>query len=176
MAANRIKGIAIENRVDTTKLQTTLKGVNTEVKNTQQLKDVKKLLKLDQGNTELLAQKHKLLGEAAEVMNYMATKKMVVKSVLWHSTGTNNLTIRRYVQPDDNASDRDAMIKLIGKNAYENDWNHSSVQAGLNDWIGMLADARLQQCFVIRWDEQCGLSVLCEGDGEGSEDTERCRC
>ena len=65
MAANRIKGITIEIGGDTTKLQTALKGVNTEVKNTQQqLKDVEKLLKLDSGNTELLAQKHKLLGEA----------------------------------------------------------------------------------------------------------------
>ena len=55
MAANRIKGITIEIGGDTTKLQTALKGVNTEVKNTQQqLKDVEKLLKLDPGNTELL--------------------------------------------------------------------------------------------------------------------------
>lgn len=67
MAANRIQGITIEIGGDTTKLQTALKGVNTEVKNTQQqLKDVKKLLKLDPGNTELLAQKHKLLGEAVQ--------------------------------------------------------------------------------------------------------------
>ena len=65
MAASRIKGITIEIGGDTTKLQTALKGINTEVKNTQQqLKDVEKLLKLDPGNTELLAQKHKLLGEA----------------------------------------------------------------------------------------------------------------
>lgn len=40
MAANRIKGITIEIGGDTTKLQTALKGVNTEVRNTQQqLKD-----------------------------------------------------------------------------------------------------------------------------------------
>ena len=65
MAANRIKGITIEIGGDTTKLQTALKGVNTEIRNTQrELKDVEKLLKLDPGNTELLAQKHKLLGQA----------------------------------------------------------------------------------------------------------------
>lgn len=67
MAASRIKGITIEIGGDTTKLQTALKGVNAEIKNTQaQLKDVEKLLKLDPGNTELLAQKHKLLGQAVE--------------------------------------------------------------------------------------------------------------
>ena len=67
MAANRIKGITVEIGGDTTKLQTALKGVNTEIRNTQsQLKDVEKLLKLDPGNTELMAQKHRLLGEAVK--------------------------------------------------------------------------------------------------------------
>ena len=67
MAGNRIKGITIEIGGDTTKLQTALKGVNTQIRSTQsQLKDVEKLLKLDPGNTELLAQKHKLLGQAVE--------------------------------------------------------------------------------------------------------------
>ena len=65
MAANRIKGITVEIGGDTTKLQTALRGVNTEIRTTQsQLRDVNNLLKLDPGNTELLAQKHRLLGEA----------------------------------------------------------------------------------------------------------------
>ena len=38
---------------------------------------------------------------------YKVTKKMDVKGVLWHSTGANNPTLKRYVQPDDNAADRD---------------------------------------------------------------------
>lgn len=77
MAANRIKGITIEIGGDTTKLQTALKGVNTEIRNTQrELKDVEKLLKLDPGNTELLAQKHKLLGQAvAETKEKLETLK-----------------------------------------------------------------------------------------------------
>lgn len=65
MAGNRIKGITVEIGGDTTKLQTALKGVNTEIRNTQsQLRDVEKLLKLDPGNTELIAQKHRLLAQA----------------------------------------------------------------------------------------------------------------
>lgn len=65
--AGRIQGITVEIGGDTTKLQTALKGVNTEIKNTQsQLRDVDKLLKLDPGNTELLAQKHRLLGDAVK--------------------------------------------------------------------------------------------------------------
>lgn len=65
--ANRIKGITVEIGGDTSKLTDALKGVNKEIKNTQsQLKDVEKLLKLDPGNTELLAQKHRLLGDAVK--------------------------------------------------------------------------------------------------------------
>ncbi len=50
---------------DTTKLTAALKSVNTDIRTTQsQLRDVNNLLKLDPGNTELLAQKHRLLADA----------------------------------------------------------------------------------------------------------------
>ena len=66
--ASRIKGITVEIGGDTTKLTDALKDVNGEIKNTQaQLKDVEKLLKLDPSNTELLAQKQRLLTEAVDV-------------------------------------------------------------------------------------------------------------
>ena len=75
--ANRIKGITVEIGGDTTKLQNALKGVNSSIKTTQaELKDVEKLLKLDPGNTELLAQKHRLLGDAVkETKEKLATLK-----------------------------------------------------------------------------------------------------
>ncbi len=75
--ASRIQGITVEIGGDTTKLQNALKGVNGQIKSTQsQLKDVNKLLKLDSGNTELLAQKHKLLAEAVgETKEKLATLK-----------------------------------------------------------------------------------------------------
>mgnify|MGYP000756311481 FL=1 len=74
--ANRIMGITVEIGRDTTKLQTDLKGVNGQIKSTQQLKDVDKLLKLDPGNTELLAQKQKLLADAVgETKEKLATLK-----------------------------------------------------------------------------------------------------
>lgn len=83
---------------------------------------------------------------------YRQTQKMQVKGVLWHSTGANNPTLKRYVQPDDNAADRDLIIKVIGKNAYGNDWNHTSVQAGLNAWIGKLADGSVAAVQTMPWD------------------------
>ena len=62
MAGGRIKGIIIEIGGDTTKLEASLKSVNSEIRNTEsKLKDVNKLLKMDPGNTELLSQKYKTL-------------------------------------------------------------------------------------------------------------------
>lgn len=60
--------------------------------------------------------------------------------VLWHSTGADNPWISRYVQPDDNAPDRAELIKKIGTNRYGTDWNHNTIYAGLNFWVGKLAD------------------------------------
>lgn len=63
--ASRIQGITVEIGGDTTKLSTALSKVNKEIRDTQsQLKDVNKLLKLDPGNTDLMAQKQKLLTQA----------------------------------------------------------------------------------------------------------------
>lgn len=62
MAGGRIKGITIELNGDSTKLEASLKSVNSEIKNTEsKLKDVNKLLKMDPGNTNLLSQKYKTL-------------------------------------------------------------------------------------------------------------------
>lgn len=65
--ASRIQGITVEIGGDTTKLTNALKGVNSEIRNTQsQLRDVEKLLKLDPSNTELLSQKQRLLNKEVE--------------------------------------------------------------------------------------------------------------
>ena len=81
--ASRIQGITVEIGGDTTKLQNALKGVNGQIKSTQsKLKDVNKLLKLDPGNTELLAQKHKLLAEAVgETKEKLATLKTAAEQI-----------------------------------------------------------------------------------------------
>ena len=65
--ANRIRGITVEISGDTTKLDKALQGTNKEISQTQKsLKDMERLLKLDPGNTELLAQKQRLLAQSVE--------------------------------------------------------------------------------------------------------------
>lgn len=79
--ASRIQGITVEIGGDTTKLSSALSGVNKEIKNTQtQLKDVEKLLKLDPSNTELVAQKQKLLKDAiAQTKEKLDTLKLAAE-------------------------------------------------------------------------------------------------
>ncbi|WP_035315356.1 phage tail tape measure protein [Kineothrix alysoides] len=77
MASKRIQGITVEIGGDTSKLTAALKDVDRSLSTTQgNLRDVNRLLKLDPGNTELLAQKHKLLAEAIkETKERLATLK-----------------------------------------------------------------------------------------------------
>lgn len=82
---------------------------------------------------------------------YKGTTKMTPKGVLWHSTGANNPSIKRYVQPDDNDPNKQQLISLIGKNSYNNDWNHVKHQAGLNAWIGKLADGTVATVQTMPW-------------------------
>lgn len=92
---------------------------------------------------------------------YKRTKKMKIKGVLWHSTGINNTNLKRYVQPYDNSNAKEhpdntytnaEWIKVLGKNPYNNDWNHTSRAAGLNFWIGKLADGTVTSVQTMPWD------------------------
>lgn len=63
--AGKIKGITIQLNGETTGLDKALEGVNKKSKElNSELRQVDKLLKLDPGNTDLLAQKQKLLKDA----------------------------------------------------------------------------------------------------------------
>ena len=65
MAGAKIRGITIELGADASGIQKALKGIDSQLKTTQNnLKDVNKLLKLDPTNTELLTQKQKNLESA----------------------------------------------------------------------------------------------------------------
>ena len=92
---------------------------------------------------------------------FRGTHAMEVYGVLWHSTGANNPWVKRYVQPDDDAIDRTDMLNLLGKNQYGNDWNHTYHEAGLNAWIGKLADGSVVTVQTMPWDYApwgCGVA------------------
>ena len=82
---------------------------------------------------------------------FKGTRKMDIKGVLWHSTGANNPTLKRYVQPDQSDANYQKLIKLIGRNMLGNDWNHIEIQAGLNAWVGQLADGTVTTLQTMPW-------------------------
>ena len=66
-SSKKIRGITIEMSADANGVVSAIRDVDKAASNTQkQLRDVEKLLKFDPDNTELLAQKQRLLAEAAE--------------------------------------------------------------------------------------------------------------
>lgn len=82
---------------------------------------------------------------------YKGTRTMTVLGVLWHSTGANNPNLKRYVQPSSNDANYSKLMELLGKNSYGNDWNHIEHQAGLNCWIGKLADGTVTTVQTMPW-------------------------
>lgn len=120
---------------------------------------------------------------------YKGTRTMEVLGVLWHSTGANNPWLKRYVQPSDNDPNRAYLLNLLGKNAYGNDWNHVSRQAGLNCWVGKLADGTVTTIQTMPWSFRpwgCGSGAkgscntgwiqfeICEDDLSNRDYFEKC--
>lgn len=85
--------------------------------------------------------------------------------ILWHDTAGGNPTIKRYVQPYETDADYAEKIALLGKNPYGNDWNHINHDAGLNAWIGKLADGTVATVQAGEWDIH---AWGCGGDSAGS--------
>lgn len=71
--------------------------------------------------------------------------------ILWHDTAGGNPTLKRYVQPYETDANYSQMIELLGKNKYGNDWNHIIHPAGLNAWIGQLADGSVATIQTGEW-------------------------
>ena len=89
----KVKGITIELSADTKGIETALKSVNKEISSTQkQISSVNSSLKLNPGNTELLEQKMRLLGQAIDqTKNKLNALKQAQASVAsGMATGKNN--------------------------------------------------------------------------------------
>lgn len=71
--------------------------------------------------------------------------------ILWHSTGSNNPDLKRYIQPLKTDSNYKSMIKLLGENKNKNDYNHKSYSSGLNFWIGKLANGKVTSIQTMPW-------------------------
>ena len=82
---------------------------------------------------------------------FQGTTVGVPVGVLWHDTGAANPTLKRYVQPTPGTADYDRLLRLIGKNVYDNDWNRLSCRLGVNAFVGKLADGAVAAVQTMPW-------------------------
>lgn len=87
--------------------------------------------------------------------------------IVVHSTGANNKTLKRYVQPLASDPDYADIIADIGKNQYGNDWNHSAKEMGrsvcVHAFIGVNAAGKVETYQTLPFD------VCCWGVGSGNK-------
>lgn len=97
-----------------------------------------------------------------------AVRNSTPVGILWHDTGAGNPTLKRYVQPLETDANYQEMLALLGTNKYKNDWNHIEREAGVNAWIGQLADSSIATIQAGEWTMTpwgCGSGALgsCNG-------------
>lgn len=85
---------------------------------------------------------------------YKANRKMTPKGIVVHSTGCNNPTLKRYVQPDDGN---------IGVNPNGNDFNRSGIDVCVHAFIGKDKNG------VVKTYQTLPFDICCWGVGSGSK-------
>lgn len=87
--------------------------------------------------------------------------------IVVHSTGANNKTLKRYVQPLKTDADYAAIIADIGTNLYNNHWNMSAAQMGrsvcVHAFIGVNSAGKVETYQTLPFD------ICCWGVGSGSK-------
>lgn len=114
---------------------------------------------------------------------YSNSSTMVPTKIVLHSTGCNNNTLRRYVQPhsgqttgmlkiapDSATYNRTQMLSILGTNSYSNDWNRimynsngSENKVCVHAFIGLLKDGTIATVQTLPWTLQAW------GVGRGSK-------
>ena len=82
---------------------------------------------------------------------YKANRTITPKGVMVHSTGANNPTLKRYVQPLSGDADRTALLAKLGTNSNKNDWNRAGTNACVHAFIGRLADGSIATAQTLPW-------------------------
>ena len=92
---------------------------------------------------------------------FKAGRTITPKGIMVHSTGANNLWLRRYVGLDDG---------LLGRNRHNNHWNQDRPegrQVCVHAFIGRLADGSIATYQTLPWNHRgwhCGRGVRGSGN------------
>lgn len=99
---------------------------------------------------------------------YKAGRKIKPKGIVVHSTGANNKTLKRYIQPAVRQTKyignktRQEVVKLLGVNSYNNHWNRPGLNRCVNAFIGALASGAVATVQTLPWDARpwgCGAGA-----------------
>lgn len=91
---------------------------------------------------------------------YNAARTMKPAGIVVHSTGANNKTLKRYVQPTKQQVDymggktRQEVTKLLGANKYNNHWNRPGVHKCVSAFIGALDNGSIATVQTLPWNMQ----------------------
>lgn len=100
---------------------------------------------------------------------YKASKFIKPAGIVVHSTGANNKTLKRYVQPTQNQNkylgnySRQEVLRLLGVNSYSNHWNRSGVSKCVHAFVGTLASGAVATVQTLPW------NMRAWGVGSGSK-------
>lgn len=92
------------------------------------------------------------------------------RGVMVHSTGANNPTLRRYVQPVAATPGREELLGLLGVNGNGNHWNRPGTNACVHGFIGTLADGSVAAVQTLPWDRR-GWHAGTGTSGRSANDT-----
>lgn len=73
---------------------------------------------------------------------HKANRFIAPKGIILHSTGANNPTLKRYVQPDDG---------ILGLNKYNNDWNRPGINKCVHAFIGQDKNGKVRVYQTLPW-------------------------
>ena len=96
---------------------------------------------------------------------YKSGQTISKKGIVVHSSGANNATLKRYVQPasgqgtgmgmilpDEKKFTKHETLTHLGTNQYANDWNRADQQYGMHAFVGKLADGTVAAVQTLPWD------------------------
>ena len=101
---------------------------------------------------------------------YKANRTITPKGVMVHSTGADNPTLKRYVQPLAGDPDRAALLARLGTNIYQNDWNRAGTGACVHAFIGKLDDGSIATAQTLPWN-WLGWHAGTGASGKSANDT-----
>lgn len=96
-----------------------------------------------------------------KALNFITDEKP--KGIVVHSTGANNKTLKRCVQPVESQSYYKEVLEDIGVNKFGNHWNRSGIQSCVHAFIGVNAQGIVETYQVLPF------NICAWGVGRGSK-------